>query len=68
MFVNADAGDIDPSSETCSGKPQYKGAPIIADAIAAVSNNVRSLRLRLFFPLPLFDHRVRRLHFPLADA
>ena len=48
MFVNADAGDIDPSSETCSGKPQYKGAPIIADAIAAVGSDVGPVRLRLF--------------------
>lgn len=36
MFVNADAGDIDPSPDTCSNKPDYKGAPIIANAIADV--------------------------------
>ncbi|EGD78316.1 hypothetical protein PTSG_09383 [Salpingoeca rosetta] len=33
MFINADAGDIDPAPQTCQGKPNYNGAPTIANAI-----------------------------------
>jgi len=33
IFVNADAGDIDPTSATCDGMPNYDGAPIIAQAV-----------------------------------
>lgn len=36
LFVNADAGDIDPTSATCSGMPNFQGAPIIANAVAQV--------------------------------
>jgi hypothetical protein len=35
LFVNADAGDIDPGSGMCDGAPDFKGAGIIADKIAA---------------------------------
>jgi len=42
MFVNADAGDIDPSPDTCSNKPDYKGAPIIANAIADTRKGIKA--------------------------
>eukprot|EP00003_Mantamonas_plastica_P025806 TRINITY_DN513_c0_g1_i15.p3 TRINITY_DN513_c0_g1~~TRINITY_DN513_c0_g1_i15.p3 ORF type:complete len:441 (-),score=141.77 TRINITY_DN513_c0_g1_i15:4571-5893(-) len=33
LFVNGDAGDIDPTSEACENKPQFAGSPKIAAAI-----------------------------------
>jgi len=40
LFVNADAGDIDPTDEACSGQPNYAGAPIIAQAVQNTRNNI----------------------------
>jgi neutral ceramidase len=46
LFINADAGDIDPTAEACSNMPEFKGAAIIAKAVAteraslAVTQNV----------------------------
>jgi hypothetical protein len=40
LFVNADAGDIDPSDETCNGMPNFQGAPIIASGIQRVRNSI----------------------------
>jgi hypothetical protein len=40
LFVNGDAGDIDPTDETCSGMPNYQGAPIIAQAVADTRGNL----------------------------
>lgn len=40
LFVNADAGDIDPTGATCSGMPNYGGAPIIAQAVKETRDNI----------------------------
>lgn len=41
LFINADAGDIDPTGEACSGKPNYKGAPIIAAKVKEVRDSIK---------------------------
>eukprot|EP01096_Ripella_sp_DP13-Kostka_P006594 TRINITY_DN2379_c0_g1_i3.p1 TRINITY_DN2379_c0_g1~~TRINITY_DN2379_c0_g1_i3.p1 ORF type:complete len:373 (+),score=148.20 TRINITY_DN2379_c0_g1_i3:570-1688(+) len=33
LFINGDAGDISPDSWVCDGKPNYGGAPTIAQAV-----------------------------------
>eukprot|EP01116_Phalansterium_solitarium_P024187 TRINITY_DN8784_c0_g1_i1.p1 TRINITY_DN8784_c0_g1~~TRINITY_DN8784_c0_g1_i1.p1 ORF type:complete len:487 (+),score=212.95 TRINITY_DN8784_c0_g1_i1:50-1462(+) len=40
LFVNADAGDIDPSGPTCAGAPSFHGAPIIGEAIAKARSSL----------------------------
>ena len=40
LFVNGDAGDIDPSPATCNGMPNFAGAPTIASAIQRVRNSI----------------------------
>jgi len=34
LFINGDAGDIDPTNEACSNEPEFKGSAIIANAVA----------------------------------
>lgn len=41
MFVNADAGDIDPTGDTCANKPDYAGAPIIAAKIKEIRDSIK---------------------------
>lgn len=38
MFINADAGDIDPAGASCSGAPNFAGAAKIAQAVIAQRN------------------------------
>jgi hypothetical protein len=33
LFVNADAGDIDPEGWVCAGAPNFNGGPVIAQAV-----------------------------------
>lgn len=40
LFINADAGDIDPTAQTCANKPNYAGAPVIAQAVAKVRSSL----------------------------
>jgi hypothetical protein len=40
LFVNGDAGDIDPSPATCNGMPNFAGAPIIASAIQRIRDSI----------------------------
>jgi hypothetical protein len=40
LFVNGDAGDIDPSPATCNGMPNFAGAPTIASAIQRIRNSI----------------------------
>eukprot|EP00042_Codosiga_hollandica_P023055 m.89246 g.89246 ORF g.89246 m.89246 type:complete len:400 (-) comp51029_c0_seq1:339-1538(-) len=42
LFINADAGDIDPTSATCAGMPNYAGAPIIANAVKQVRDGLQT--------------------------
>jgi len=35
LFINADAGDMDPAPGVCNGKPNFVGANTIASAVAA---------------------------------
>ena len=56
MFINADAGDISPGEltvihhellvtslggDTCSGEPNFQGAPVIAKAVMDARNNTK---------------------------
>ncbi|XP_065899921.1 neutral ceramidase B-like [Dysidea avara] len=41
MFINADAGDISPGGDTCSGEPNFQGAPVIAKAVMDARNNTK---------------------------
>eukprot|EP00047_Mylnosiga_fluctuans_P005565 m.241238 g.241238 ORF g.241238 m.241238 type:complete len:464 (+) comp13811_c0_seq1:57-1448(+) len=41
LFINADAGDVDPTGEVCDGKPNYKGAPIIAAKVKEVRDSIK---------------------------
>jgi len=34
LFINADAGDVDPTGATCSNAPDFAGSPVFAAAIA----------------------------------
>jgi len=40
MFINADAGDIDPSSESCAGAPNFAGAPKVAKAVVDTRESI----------------------------
>lgn len=42
LFINADAGDIDPSPESCENKPSFHGAPIIAQAVMKTRANTKT--------------------------
>eukprot|EP01100_Stratorugosa_tubuloviscum_P003848 TRINITY_DN1936_c0_g2_i1.p1 TRINITY_DN1936_c0_g2~~TRINITY_DN1936_c0_g2_i1.p1 ORF type:complete len:480 (-),score=253.66 TRINITY_DN1936_c0_g2_i1:80-1519(-) len=42
LFVNADAGDIDPTGEACSNKPDYEGAPTIANTITSFRKSIQT--------------------------
>lgn len=51
LFVNGDAGDIDPTDEACSGKPSFKGSPVIAQAVMkerAQLNPTTQVRLSVY--------------------
>lgn len=41
LFVNGDAGDIDPGPGMCDGKPNYKGSPIIAARVKQIRDAVK---------------------------
>jgi len=36
LFINGDAGDIDPTNAACSNAPSFNGSQIIANAVASV--------------------------------
>jgi len=38
--MNGDAGDVDPAPGMCDGKPDFKGAPIIAAAVQKIRNSL----------------------------
>jgi neutral ceramidase len=40
LFVNADAGDVAPTGETCANAPYFAGAPKIASAVQQVRNAI----------------------------
>jgi hypothetical protein len=40
LFINGDAGDIDPTGAACSGAPNFEGAPIIAAAVKKVRDSL----------------------------
>eukprot|EP00053_Salpingoeca_punica_P013748 m.124504 g.124504 ORF g.124504 m.124504 type:complete len:479 (-) comp16294_c0_seq1:2080-3516(-) len=42
LFINGDAGDIDPKPQMCQGKPQYAGASIIGTKIAQVRSSIQT--------------------------
>ncbi|ELR11785.1 Ceramidase [Acanthamoeba castellanii str. Neff] len=39
LFVNADAGDIDPTAQACSQQPNFYGAQIIASTVAKLRSS-----------------------------
>lgn len=40
LFINADAGDIDPTNAACANKPFFNGSSIIADKIMQVRETI----------------------------
>jgi len=42
LFVNADAGDVDPADQTCSNAPNFAGAPIIASAVKKIRDSLNT--------------------------
>lgn len=40
LFINADAGDVDPGPGMCTGAPNFHGSPIIADAVVSARGNL----------------------------
>jgi len=56
LFINADAGDIDPAGGMCDPKPSFKGSALMADAVVntrasvGVSNNVNLKAATIDFP------------------
>jgi len=40
LFINGDAGDIDPASGMCDGVPQFKGSSIMAQAVQTVRSSL----------------------------
>lgn len=42
LFVNADAGDIDPTNAACSGQPKYAGAQQMATAVASTRKSIET--------------------------
>jgi len=47
LFMNADAGDIDPGPGVCDNKPNYKGAPIIAAAVAKTRSSLKPTNVNI---------------------
>jgi len=40
LFINADAGDIDPAYWVCGGAPNFAGGPVIASAVISGRNKI----------------------------
>lgn len=41
LFVNADAGDIDPGPNSCEGAPEFKGSSIMAQMVQTVRESLK---------------------------
>eukprot|EP00730_Choanoeca_flexa_P003266 TRINITY_DN11348_c0_g1_i3.p1 TRINITY_DN11348_c0_g1~~TRINITY_DN11348_c0_g1_i3.p1 ORF type:complete len:152 (+),score=11.91 TRINITY_DN11348_c0_g1_i3:143-598(+) len=48
LYMNADTGDIHPSTASCMGMPANGGAPTVADAIAKLNDNNDMSARRIF--------------------
>lgn len=42
LFINADAGDIDPTGDACHGAPDFYGSHVIADAVQMTRSQVKT--------------------------
>jgi len=40
LFINGDAGDIDPGDGMCDNKPSFRGSPIIAEAVVRARDSL----------------------------
>jgi neutral ceramidase len=55
LFVNGDAGDIDPAPTMCDLAPHFKGSPLMADAVVSVA---RGLTMSDSAELAVYAHNV----------
>jgi hypothetical protein len=42
LFMNGDAGDVDPTSKSCENRPSFFGAHVMKDAVLNARANVRT--------------------------
>eukprot|EP00028_Trichosphaerium_sp_Am-I-7-wt_P004895 CAMPEP_0168525948 /NCGR_PEP_ID=MMETSP0405-20121227/11634_1 /TAXON_ID=498012 /ORGANISM="Trichosphaerium sp, Strain Am-I-7 wt" /LENGTH=288 /DNA_ID=CAMNT_0008548613 /DNA_START=27 /DNA_END=893 /DNA_ORIENTATION=+ len=42
LFINADAGDIDPTSESCAQEPNFSGSTTIMNKVVQVRNSIKT--------------------------